>query len=40
MYIKNILMEGTVSQIFNLGLSFVFISENGKLLMIFCNLFF
>ena len=27
--VKNILMEGTVSQIFDLGLRFCFISKNG-----------
>ena len=27
--VKNILIEGSVSQIFNLGLSFCFMSKNG-----------
>ena len=37
---KNILMQGTLSQIFNLGFSFVFISKNGKLFMTRCYLIF
>ena len=35
--IDNIHLEGTVSQIFNLGPSFYFMSKNGKLFVIFCN---
>ena len=35
--IDNIHSEGTVSQIFNLGPSFYFMSKNGKPFVIFCN---
>ena len=34
-HVDNILMEGTVSQIFYLGLSFDFMTKNGKLFVIF-----
>ena len=34
------LLEGTVSQIFYLGLSFYFITKNGKLFVFFENLIF
>ena len=36
----NIALEGTVSQIFDLGPSFYFIWKNGKLLPHFSNNFF
>ena len=36
----NILIEGTVSQNFDLGPSFYFISKNGKILVIFFNIIF
>ena len=39
-YLKNIHMEGTVSQIFNFILSFYFIKKNGKLLEHFWYLIF
>ena len=35
--IDNIHFEGTVSQILDLGLSFYFMSKNGKLFANFCN---
>ena len=34
------LLEGTVSQIFYLGLSFYFMTKNGKLFVFFENLIF
>ena len=34
-WVENIYMQGTVSQNFDLGLSYYFISKNGKLLFIF-----
>ena len=33
--VNNINMEGTVSQIFDIGPSFIFMSKNGKILVIF-----
>ena len=39
-YSLDIVMKGTVSQTFYLGLSFCFMSKNGKLFVIFRNLFF
>ena len=38
--IGNILLEGTVSQNFNLGPSFYFMPKNEKLFTIFCNIIF
>ena len=36
----NIHLEGTVSQILDLGPTFYFMAKNGKLFTIFCNLIF
>ena len=38
-YFKNIVIEGTVPQNFDLGLSFFFVKKTGKLLYIFANCF-
>ena len=38
--VDNIHLEGTVSQIFHLGLSYHFILKNGKLFGIICKLIF
>ena len=35
--IHNMHLEGTVSQMFDLGHSFYFMSKNGKLFVHFCN---
>ena len=39
-HVDNIYMKGTVSQIFNLGLSSNFISKNGEISLIFSNTIF
>ena len=39
-YVCNILMEGNLSQIFDLVPSFYLMSENGKHFAIFCKLLF
>ena len=39
-YALNVPLERRVSQIFYLGFSFYFMSKNGKLLVIFKNIFF
>ena len=36
----NIHLEGTVSQNFNLGPGFYFMSKNGKIFTIFCKIIF
>ena len=38
--VDNIHLEGTVSQVFDLGPTFYFMSKNGKLFTIICNLIF
>ena len=38
--VHNILLEGSVSQNFELGLSFDFMTKNRKLFVIFSNLIF
>ena len=38
-YVLDIVIEGTVSQFFYLGLSFCFMSKNGKLFVIFAIYF-
>ena len=40
MHIENIHLEGTVSQIFDLGPSFIFMTKNGKIFYHFLQLFF
>ena len=39
-HVYNIHLEGTVSHNFEIGLSFFFMSKNGKILVIFSWLFF
>ena len=40
MSIHNIHSEGTVSQNFDIGPSFIFMGKNGKIFIIFSSLFF
>ena len=40
MHVRNIAVEGTVSQIFFLSLSIYFMSKNGQLFIYFLHIFF